>query len=175
MNPPERRPEVRCRRLDPTDIAQPALRRVYEYWLSKKGERRAPARRDLDPADLRDVLPTTLLIDVTRDPWRFTYRLAGTLTERIHGVELTGRAIDTLKPPAFAAMLQNELIELAERVEPQFVYLEFINQMGVPRGYHVLRLPLAADGSTVDMVLVVSDYGADSKGLQQFLKTIKAQ
>jgi hypothetical protein len=171
----ERPPEIRCRRLDPAQIPQPELRRIYVYWLTKKGERRAPARRDIDPADLRDVLPGTLLIDISRDPWRFSYRLAGTLTERIHGIELTGRSIDTLAPQAFVDLLRTDLIELAERAEPQFVYLEFVNQMGLPRGYHVLRLPLSSDGVTVDMALVVSDYGSDKHGLKQFLQTIKTQ
>jgi hypothetical protein len=111
-----------------------------------------------------------LLIDVARDPWRFSYRLAGTLTERIHGVDLTGRSIDMLKPQAFADMLRADLIKLSERAEPQLVYLEFINQMGVQRGYQVLRLPLSSDGSTVDMILIVTDYGGDYRGLAQFLE-----
>ena len=165
-----REPEVRRRWLDFATIAHPQLERVYEYWKAKKAERLAPARRDIDPIDLRDVLPGTLLIDVARNPWRFSYRLAGTLTERIHGVDLTGRSIDQLKPQAFADLLRGDLIELAERAQPQLVYLEFINQMGVQRGYQVLRLPLSSDGSTIDMILIVTDYGGDYRGLAQFLE-----
>lgn len=170
-----REPEVRRRWLDLATIAHPQLKRVYEYWKAIKAERLAPARRDIDPIDLREVLPGTLLIDVARDPWRFSYRLAGTLTERIHGVDLTGRSIDMLKPQAFADMLRADLIKLAERVEPQLVYLEFINQMGVQRGYQVLRLPLSSDGSTVDMILIVTDYGGDYRGLAQFLEEMSGR
>jgi hypothetical protein len=170
-----REPEVRRRWLDLATIAHPQLKRVYEYWKAIKGERLAPARRDIDPIDLREVLPGTLLIDVGRDPWRFSYRLAGTLTERIHGVDLTGRSIDMLKPQAFADMLRADLIELSERVEPQLVYLEFINQMGVQRGYQVLRLPLSSDGSTVDMILIVTDYGGDYRGLAKFLEEMSGK
>lgn len=170
-----REPGIRRRWLDLATIAHPQLERVYKYWKARKQERLAPARRDIDPVDLRDVLPGTLLIDVARNPWRFSYRLAGTLTERIHGVDLTGRSIDTLKPQAFADLLRADLTELAERIEPQLVYLEFVNQMGVRRGYQVLRLPLSSDGSTVDMILIVTDYGGDYRAMARFLEEMSGK
>ena len=53
---------------------------------------------------------------------------------------------------------------------PPFVHLDFVNQMGLKRGYNVLRLPLSSDGTTVDMVLIVSDYGGDYRGLAEFFE-----
>jgi hypothetical protein len=162
--------EVRRRHLDLAEMTLPALRRVYDYWNAKKGGRLAPARRDIDPVDLREVLSRTALFDIARDPWVFRYRLAGTDTGLIHGTELTGRSIDTLRPAAFVELLRDDLIALATTGRPQFVRIEFTNQQGAPRGYHVLRLPLASDGATVDMVLIVTDYGADRQGLTEIFR-----
>jgi hypothetical protein len=163
-------PAVRRQWLDLSALPPGPFQRVYAYWAARKGARLAPSRRDIDPIDLREVLERTLLIDVARDPWRFSYRLAGTLTERIHGMDLTGRSIDTLKPEAFADMLREDFIKLAETAAPQFVRLEFVNQMGLQRGYHVLRLPLSSDGAQVDMLLIVSDYSGDYKAMTKFFE-----
>ena len=35
------------------DIRDSRLRRLYEYWLAKRGQRRFPSRRDIDPAAYR--------------------------------------------------------------------------------------------------------------------------
>ena len=66
-------------------IADPRLRRFYDYWTGKCGERRFPARRDIDPLDFPYVLGNLMLVDVLRDPQRFRVRLHGTnLVARMH-------------------------------------------------------------------------------------------
>jgi hypothetical protein len=163
--------EVRRQHLDIAAMPIPAFRRVYAYWQAKRGERFAPARRDIDPIDLREVLASTMLIEVaSRDPWSFRYRLAGTETSLIHGAELTGRGIDKLRPKVFAELLHRDLAMLATSGAPQFVQLEFVNEHGLPRGYHVLRLPLSSDGQKVDIILAVSDYGADRRALSEIFQ-----
>jgi hypothetical protein len=134
---------------------------LYRLWLAKRGQRLAPARAEFDPAELRAMLPRLLLIDVAHDPPDFRYRLAGTLTYELHGQELTGKSITALKPPEFVATLWHDLRELVARAEPQLVQLDFTNQEGYHRAYHVLRLPLSSDGKTIDMILVLVDYGLD--------------
>jgi hypothetical protein len=165
---------VRRQRLAIADLPHLYLRSVYDYWRAKAGSRFAPARREIDPTDLRETLPRVLLVDVQRQPWEFRYRLAGTETTRIHGLELTGRTLRSLQPPDFGRLLHEDLVELATTGEPQFVFVEFINQVGLARGYHVLRLPLSSDGETVDMILIVSDFGIDHRGLSAVLEQLRS-
>lgn len=143
-------------RLTPPDFAF-----LYGLWLAKRGTRLAPARAAFDPGELRAILPRLLLIDVVREPLDFRYRLAGTLTYELHGQELTGKSITALQPPEFAATLWDDLRELIETGQPQLVLLEFTNQAGYHRAYHVLRLPLSADGKTIDIIMILVDYGTD--------------
>jgi hypothetical protein len=58
------------------DICDPRLRRLYEYWLAKKGQRRFPSRRDIDPVDFPYVLGHVILFDVMRGPLCFRVRVA---------------------------------------------------------------------------------------------------
>src|SRR5438105_96090 len=53
------------------DIKDTRLRRLYEFWLQRKGGRRFPSRRDIDPVEIRYVLGWVMLIDAMRDPVQF--------------------------------------------------------------------------------------------------------
>src|SRR5258708_6705187 len=98
---------------------------LHDYWTEKRGLRRMPARGDVDPLELKAVLPHILLIDVARTPLDFRFRLAGTRTYHIFGVDLTGRSVREVEPPALATIVWDSLSELAATGVPQYVQLEF--------------------------------------------------
>lgn len=161
-------PRVRFTRLMLDEIGSPEFRFVHDLWTRKRGTRRAPARGDFDSAEMPQVLPRLLLIDVVRDPPDFRYRLAGTETFFIHGTELTGRSVLSIVPAKQGRLVWNDLCELTETWEPQHVQLEFVSQDGHDRSYRVLRLPLSSDGAAVDMVLVIQDFGAEPLTIKDF-------
>lgn len=71
------------------------LARTFRYWESARRERKMPSREDINPMELRDVLPHIVLVDVERAPLRFRYRLVGTYVTGISGRDITGRYADT--------------------------------------------------------------------------------
>ena len=86
------------------DIKDTRLRRLYEYWLQRKGGRRFPSRRDIDPVEIRYVLGWVMLIDALRDPVRFRVRLHGTGMAGEAHYDLTGKFIDELPHPEYRDM-----------------------------------------------------------------------
>jgi hypothetical protein len=72
-------------------ITDPRLRRLADYWLSRRAGRPLPARADIDPLDLSWALPYLYLVDCVTDagpgadggPWRYRYRLAGEQIEQV--------------------------------------------------------------------------------------------
>jgi len=54
-----------------SQIREPKLGRLYEYWTKRKGSQRLPARRDIDPLDFSYILGSIMLLDVLDDPLRF--------------------------------------------------------------------------------------------------------
>src|SRR5688500_13935566 len=52
--------------------------RLLAYWNKRRGNRSMPARRDLDPAQIRSLLPNLVLIDVAAGCTDFRFRLLGT-------------------------------------------------------------------------------------------------
>lgn len=132
-------------------------RLAMQVWNDRRGDRIAPARRDLEPWDLKPVLPYVALLDVLRDPLDFRCRLVGTKVREIHGVELTGSSIQVLGPPAYAEQVWRHLIELIERKEPQLCRVDYINRHDLRRSFTSLRLPLSDDGETINMIFVIHE------------------
>jgi len=66
---------------------------MYDYWLAKRGSRTMPARADLEPAEIKKLLPMMVLVDVTADARRFVYRLVGTQEAAERGSDPTGKTV----------------------------------------------------------------------------------
>ena len=136
-------------------ITDDALRRLYGYWNEKRGNRRFPARRDVDPLDFAYVLGWVTLVDVTYNPVRFRFRLYGSeLAHRI-GIDLTGTYADQHPNRELGALLQRSWQEVVDRAEPICVrYDRIVDNHKQP--WEALRMPMSSDGTTIDMLLAAS-------------------
>nr|WP_298682591.1 PAS domain-containing protein [uncultured Dongia sp.] len=76
------------------------------YWRSKCRDRKLPARCDIDPAEIKPLLPNLLIADIETAPFRVRYRLDGSETAGING-SLTNQYLDQLdqQPPDLRAAL----------------------------------------------------------------------
>lgn len=131
-----------------------AHRRLYEYWLAKRAGRRMPARADVEPLELGDILGDFGLIDVEpRDPPRFRYRLIGTNMVEFFGRDFTGETVEQSKSGNYARKLLELYRECAQLGTP--VYWEGVFEYQNRTHWRVKRLllPLSSDGRTVDMIL----------------------
>ncbi len=151
--------DVRVTPLSPDGDAQGEFGALLALWRAKCRAGGLPSRADFGPAEVKPMLPRLLFIEIRREPPDFRYRLTGTGSRDIHGVELTGRSILDIRPAEHGRRLWNDLCRLYRDHQPQFRRLEFVNQDGRSRSYSVLRLALAADGATVDNVMVLNDFG----------------
>src|SRR5512134_2408129 len=64
------RPNWRSRKL-------PRIDRLKAYWEERRGSRLVPLRQDIDPTDLKDLLPYIIIGELQRNPFRVRYRLGG--------------------------------------------------------------------------------------------------
>lgn len=147
-------------RLPPEDaLANPDCQLAIGLWQVKRAGRVMPSRADFDPVELKPILPRLILIDVISDPPDFRYRLAGTMSRDLRGVEVTGQSVLDLVPRQHGLRLWNDLCEMQRERAPQYLQISVIASTGEPMSYRVLRLPLGADGETMDMAMVLQDYG----------------
>jgi hypothetical protein len=67
-----------------------ATRELFAYWDLRRGTRPAPDRSEIEPADIKHVLPDTFILEADPEAG-FHWRLAGTRVCALHCRELRGR------------------------------------------------------------------------------------
>jgi len=144
-------------------LDDPLLREIYAYWRLKRGARRMPARRQIDPADLPRLLPHLVISELVEGGQRFRYRLAGTAVARAIGVDPTGRCIEDIASGSYRDYIVELHRSVCRECVPVFAASAFV---GAGRGRYYfarrLALPLSDDGEAVNQILslVVFNFAA---------------
>jgi len=135
-------------------ISHPLIRRFASYWQMKRGERCAPARSDIEPAELGQFLPHMFMLDVIRPDMRFKVRLVGTDMERDSNIyNSTGRFSDEVVPPHAYPELHDEMEDVARHFVLRYKIADMAWQGRPYARYHRLMMPLSDDQSVVNIVL----------------------
>lgn len=133
------------------------LNQGLAYWNRLRGARAMPSRADVDPLDLRGLLPYVYLLDV-EGPSRYRYRLIGQ------------DIIDNLKNNATGRIVDDSLF--GEGTQEILAMYDHVAAQGEPvinrgrafwvdnfwRRYTSLILPLSGDGRRVDKMLAVMEF-----------------
>lgn len=139
----------------------PDLLDLLARWEALRGERRYPARADIDPAAFKPHLGTVMLIAPRRgERLQFHYRLIGDLIASRAGYDLTGRTFDDLPDPAFRDFCQR-LFERALALGEPISATGRRLIAGEPFYFDSLVLPLSTDGVAIDMFLAKLIYPAE--------------
>ena len=140
----------------------PKVRAIFEYWRSVHPKRRRPAgTQEHRPGRYPDIaVRTSGLSTSSRDPYRFRFRLVGTQVVDYVGKDNTGHWFDELLPDFDPGVF----IDVVETGKPS--WSRGRSKMRPEKDYYELervRLPLATDGKTVDMILSLTVF-FDSEG-----------
>ncbi|MEK9967583.1 MAG: PAS domain-containing protein [Ferrovibrio sp.] len=141
-------------------VQRPRLLRLLHYWQARRGSKAMPARADIDPMDFSWILGNVSLVDVVRDQdsgLRFRFRLTGTRAVQRLGYDMTGRWLEDVPEPGYRLRLQKAYAEVVKARMPLVEQLDMLLDHRV-HNYEILRLPLGADGETVDMIVLAVDF-----------------
>ncbi|MGE5766746.1 MAG: PAS domain-containing protein [Bacteroidota bacterium] len=134
-------------------LKSPHLRMLLEHYLEARGERRMPARHDIDPLRLGPVLPIIWISDYEPAAGTFRYRLAGEKVAELWGAPVAGRLLSEFSPPErFAATNETHLKVLREEAALIACGAVFRCSGRVGLGERLI-LPLASDGVTADVLI----------------------
>lgn len=127
-------------------------RDLFLYWERLRAGRAMPARSDLNPSDLRALLPYLTLID--HPDGQFRFRLVGTAVTQDLGRDMTGSLVGSyVSPPEYAAALQAIYEHVFSTAHPVFTTGEYRSASRAIHTISRLILPLSDDGKTVNMVV----------------------
>ena len=144
----------------------PVLRRGYEYWLAKCAGRLFPDRADLDPAEIKDILPHLTILEVIGDDLmpRFRYRLVGTAVVDAVGRNRTGCFADEALHPRQAEFLTALWREVRESGRPIYAASAYaVERASVPSSdaglsTERLVLPFSVRGRAVRQIISIQTF-----------------
>ena len=129
------------------------LRRLFAYWLEKRGDRLFPAKAEIDPVEFPYILGYVTLVDVEREPRRYRFRLDGSILVSLSGTDYTGRYLDELPGPEYVAFILETYDRVVDSGEPlRYRKNELLDQQLFSE--ETIILPLGDAPPKVDMLVV---------------------
>lgn len=142
--------------VDPDLSDHASFQRLHAYWQAKRGDRRLPLRRDIDPLELREHLGSLNIIECLPGGADFRYRLIGTDIVAAYGRDSTGKTVRELyatDDPEYCAFLLGIYRDVATR---GVIARLQVNLRPVNKTYRMadsLLLPLDGGAGTVSSIL----------------------
>ncbi len=126
---------------------------LFAYWASLRSAGRLPGRGDIDPGRSKRHRPTVSLLRVVRGARDFRIRLAGTGLYGVYGREITGRTLSEIYSGPAIEYWRSELGQVVRERRPAVGAHNLAWRGASHLSILWLRLPLAANGRDVDMIL----------------------
>ena len=144
-----------ARDLPPAAIGQDERRmqvRAYNHWASLLGERTFPSIEDLEPADLPDFGPHSVLLDFSsgiEDP--MVQYLGSTLAQECGATTHIQRLSD-VPPRSLLSRITDHYLQIMANQAPIGFEAEFVNQRGASILYRGILLPYSSDDESIDFI-----------------------
>ena len=142
------------------DLTSSKIAGLARYWEAKRGQRATPTWADIDPAEIKPLLPHLMVTRYERDPFRVRYSLVGTFVVQYGGADFTGRYLDEMEFPSEVDTDWAELHRLlvAEQ-RPIFGVCVFMSESGLQNNYEVAMFPVAdPTGNFVERGVHIEDF-----------------
>jgi len=141
----------------PADVAyidaprHPDLRKLVEYWNAKRGARTMPSRADINPAEIKPLLPDIMIWSAVEP---YVIRLVGDHIVHFVGANNTGKGATEGMPPDAAKGMRGVIEHVIAVKAPRFRFGKayWLADKSY-RDFEASFLPLSADGERVDMIL----------------------
>ncbi len=134
--------------------------RAYNYWVSLLDGRDYPSIEDLEPANVSDFAPNSILLDFTggRDNPATPY--IGAAIREECGLEDAVQTISDIPSRSLLSRLTDHYLQIIANRSPVGFEAEFVNQRGDPICYRGILMPFSSDGDTIDFIYGVINWKA---------------
>ncbi|PHR24963.1 MAG: PAS domain-containing protein [Hoeflea sp.] len=125
---------------------------LFDYWTEKRGQRAAPSRTDIEPADIRTLLPHVFICDLVADG-QLSFRLAGTALCALHGRELKGQLFSSLWLADGSRNAGRTGASVATGATPAVLSLDCLSSGGRVTQAEMLLLPITGPSGHNDRLI----------------------
>lgn len=117
---------------------------LFQYWDKLRGKRPAPKRGEIEPAEIKAVLPDTFIIerDARGEP---VFRLAGTRLCATYGKELKGHSFPSLWAEGDQHLVTRLVRHALDELSIAVVAFEGLSSEGRINSFELVVLPLESE------------------------------
>jgi hypothetical protein len=148
--------------MPPVIANDPILSSIWRYWDTKRGPRRMPLRREIEPAEIPRLLPHLQLVDRVEDKG-FRYRLTGSAIAQGYGFDATGKFTQDILPPARHRIASRHYSIVFESGRPLFSRNRYVKGSFMLVMISRIILPLSLDGESVGMLLLGHSFASPTQ------------
>ena len=132
--------------------------RAYNYWVSLLDGRDYPSIEDLEPGDVEDFAPHSVLLDFTGGGDNPALPYVGAAIREECGLDDACRTIDDIPSRSLLSRLTDHYMQIIANRAPVGFEAEFDNQRGEPISYRGILMPFSSDGDTIDFIYGVINW-----------------
>jgi hypothetical protein len=132
--------------------------RAYNYWASLLHGREFPSVTDLEPDNLDDFSPHSVLLDFTRNRENPRLRFIGRSLRAECGLAVSDVELANVPRQSLLSRLTDHFFEIIANRAPIGFEAEFVSQRGNNTMYRGILMPLSSDGQSIDFIYGVINW-----------------
>lgn len=125
---------------------------LFDYWNVMRGGRPAPFRADIQPGDIKRLLPNLFILE-RKSEWDYAFRLAGTKLCNTYGMEFRHHNLLSMWQDDCNERLRTALREVTGDAMVSLVEYTASTNSHREASFEMLLLPLAQDNGALTRVL----------------------
>src|SRR3954469_11258196 len=132
--------------------------RAYNYWVSLLAGRPYPSIHDVDPHNIEDFGPHSVLLDFSRDAEDPEIAFLGRALRVECELDSTIRRISEVPSRSLLSRLTDHYLQIIANRAPTGFEAEFVSQRGHNTLYRGILMPLSSDGEGIDFIYGVINW-----------------
>ena len=132
--------------------------RAYNYWVSLLDGRDFPSIEDLEPRNVADFGPHSVLLDFTAGQENPATPYIGTAIRAECGLDESVASIQAVPSRSLLSRLTDHYLQIIANRAPIGFEAEFINQRGSAICYRGILMPFSSDGDAIDFIYGVINW-----------------
>jgi hypothetical protein len=126
--------------------------RAYNHWVSLLRGRAYPAIDDLNPANISDFGPNSVLLDFSRGIENPSIRFLGRALRDECGLDSSIESIADVPSRSLLSRLTDHYLQIIANRAPIGFEAEFVASRGNPTLYRGILMPFSSDEDTIDFI-----------------------
>ena len=132
--------------------------RAYNHWASLLGDRNFPCIEDLDPENLPDFGPYSVLLDFTSGIENPGIAYLGDMLATECGAQDETAQLSDVPSPSLLSRITDHYMQILANQAPIGFEAEFVNQLGKSIAYRGILLPFSTDDDSIDFIYGVINW-----------------